>query len=213
MGSLVGLATSAVADVIQGAWSLASRLGTLGPNGRRARGFARFGWGSAINFPINTLYGEQFIAIGEGTMIGPQVTLGAGDLGGTPPVEVPMIEIGDRVLIGKGSGIVAHRHIVIGDDVFTGHNVYITDANHGYEDVDRPIGPQTAPARPVRIGAGSWLGHGAIVLAGVHIGEHVVIGAGSVVTHDIPAYSVAVGNPARVIKRYIDGEGWKPADC
>ena len=52
------------------------------------------------------------------------------------------------------------------------------------------------------MGAGSWLGHGSVVLPGARVGEHVAVGAGSVVTGDLPSYSVAVGNPARVIKRY-----------
>ncbi len=64
----------------------------------------------------------------------------------------------------------------------------------------------------MRIGAGSWLGHGALVLGGANIGEHVVVGAGAVVTGDLPDYSVAVGNPARVIRRYVADEGWVRVD-
>ena len=96
----------------------------------------------------------------------------------------------------------------IGDDVFTGHHVYITDANHGYEDTSLPIGKQFAAPRPVRVGSGSWLGHGTVVLPGADIGRNVAVGAGSVVTGALPDFSVAVGNPARVIRRYVDGEGW-----
>jgi acetyltransferase-like isoleucine patch superfamily enzyme len=120
----------------------------------------------------------------------------------------PVVTIGDRCLIGKGSGIVGHFSITIGNDVWTGHHVYITDQNHGYEDVTRPISEQSQPERAVSIGNGSWLGHGSIVLPGVTIGEHVVVGANSVVTKDIPSFSVAVGSPARVIRRYVDGDGW-----
>jgi acetyltransferase-like isoleucine patch superfamily enzyme len=97
---------------------------------------------------------------------------------------------------------------VIGDDVWTGHHVYITDQNHGYTDVSMPISKQSQPERPVSIGNGSWLGHGSIVLPGVTIGEHVVIGANSVVTRDIPSYSVAVGSPAKVIRRFDEEKGW-----
>jgi acetyltransferase-like isoleucine patch superfamily enzyme len=86
--------------------------------------------------------------------------------------------------------------------------VYISDANHGYVDRDEPVGRQFAAPRPVRVGSGSWLGHGALVLGGATIGDHVVVGAGAVVTGDLPDYSVAVGNPARVIRRYVTGEGW-----
>jgi acetyltransferase-like isoleucine patch superfamily enzyme len=64
----------------------------------------------------------------------------------------------------------------------------------------------------VTIGAASWLGHGAIVLPGSTIGRHVVVGAGSVVTGDLPDFCVAVGNPARVIRRYVDGQGWVDVD-
>jgi acetyltransferase-like isoleucine patch superfamily enzyme len=60
----------------------------------------------------------------------------------------------------------------------------------------------------VRIGAGAWLGHGTIVLPGATIGRHVVVGAGAVVTGDLPDFCVAIGNPARVVKRYVTGEGW-----
>jgi acetyltransferase-like isoleucine patch superfamily enzyme len=161
-----------------------------------------------ICFPVNTLYNENYIRIGRDTMIGPQCTLSAGMMPGQKCLTDPVVTIGDRCLIGKGSGIVGHFSIEIGDDVWTGHNVYITDQNHGYEDVDRPISVQTMPEKPVRIGRGSWLGYGTVVLPGSDIGEHVVIGANSVVTGAIPSFSVAVGSPARVVRRFENGE-WK----
>jgi acetyltransferase-like isoleucine patch superfamily enzyme len=114
----------------------------------------------------------------------------------------PVVTIGDRCLIGRGSGIVGHFSISIGNDVWTGHHVYITDQNHGYEDITIPISKQSQPERAVSIGDGSWLGHGSVVLPGVTIGRHVVIGANSVVTKDIPDFSVAVGVPAKVIRRF-----------
>ena len=92
--------------------------------------------------------------------------------------------------------------------MWTGHHVYITDQNHGYDDITVPISQQTQPERSVSIGDGSWLGFGAVVLPGARIGRHVTIGANAVVTGEIPDYSVAVGSPAKVIRRYIDGDGW-----
>ena len=83
----------------------------------------------------------------------------------------PIITIGDRCTLGKGIGIVGHERIEIGDDIWTGHYVYVTDQNHGYEDVDLPIGAQMWKNEPVSIGDGSWLGHGAIVLPGSRIGR------------------------------------------
>ncbi len=155
-----------------------------------------------------TIFNEQYISIGDNTLIGPGVALSAGMVPGQECITKPVVTIGDRCLIGKGSGIVGHFSITIGNDVWTGHHVYITDQNHGYEDVTRPISEQSQPERAVSIGNGSWLGHGSIVLPGVTIGEHVVVGANSVVTKDIPSFSVAVGSPARVIRRYVDGDGW-----
>ena len=80
--------------------------------------------------------------------------------------------------------------------------MYISDNLHGYKDIKTPIWKQPiVQNRDVEIGEGSWIGENVCIL-GVHIGKHCVIGANSVVTHDIPDYSVAVGSPAKVIKRY-----------
>ena len=135
-------------------------------------------------------------------LIGPGVALSAGMVPGQECLVTPVVTIGDRCLIGRGSGIVGHFSISIGNDVWTGHHVYITDQNHGYEDITIPISKQSQPERAVSIGDGSWLGHGSVVLPGVTIGRHVVIGANSVVTKDIPDFSVAVGVPAKVIRRF-----------
>lgn len=145
-------------------------------------------------------------------MFGPHVALSVGMVDGQEILHSPVIRIGDRCLIGRGSGIVAHFSIDIGDDVWTGHHVYITDQNHGYEDVTIPISRQSQPEQAVRIGNRSWIGHGSVILPGVTIGHHVVIGANSVVTRDIPDYSVAVGAPAKVVRRYFEGRGWCDVD-
>ncbi len=195
-------------DLLQMVWERVSHQATIGPRSARARPFRRFGAGSAICFPVAALYGEEYIELGEGCIIGPYCSLSAGVMPGHVIDHSPVVTIGDRVLIGKGSGIVGHHTVEIGDDVFTGHHVYITDANHGYEDTSLPIGKQFAAPRPVRIGSGSWLGHGTVVLPGADIGRNVAVGAGSVVTGTLPDFSVAVGNPARVIRRFVDGEGW-----
>jgi acetyltransferase-like isoleucine patch superfamily enzyme len=199
-------------DAIPAAWDVLSRRAVIGPRSPRARRFLHFGDGSAICFPIAALYGEPYIDLGEACIIGPYCSLSAGVMPKQVIDHAPVVKIGDRCLIGKGSGIVGHSSIEIGDDVFTGHHVYITDANHGYEDVTTPIGAQFAPTRPVRIGAGSWLGHGTVVLPGSDIGRNVAVGAGSVVTGPLPDFCVAVGNPARVIRRYVEGEGWVKVD-
>ena len=155
-----------------------------------------------IMWKPTTIFNEQYISIGDDVLIGPGVALSAGMVPGQECLVTPVVTIGDRCLIGRGSGIVGHFCISIGNDVWTGHHVYITDQNHGYEDVSIPISKQSQPERAVVIGDGSWLGHGSVVLPGVTIGRHVVIGANSVVTKDIPDFSVAVGVPAKVIRRF-----------
>lgn len=173
----------------------------IGPDTARGRRFSAFGPGSVICHPQTTIMNERFIRIGAGTMIGPHVALSAGMVPGQDCIADPVVSIGDRCLIGRGSGIVGHLSIEIGDDVWTGHHIYITDQNHGYDDPDLPISLQVQPERPVRIGSGSWIGHGAVILPGADIGRNVVIGANSVVSGVIPDHTVAVGAPARVIKR------------
>jgi len=190
----------AAGDVVLRAWDAAVELGAIGPDTRRGRRFGAIGPGSVICFPANTIFNERYIHIGAHTLLGPQMTLSAGMVPGQQMVTDPVISIGDRCLIGKGSGIVGHLEVSIGDDVWTGHHVYITDQNHGYADLDLPVSRQMMPERPVRVGDGSWLGHGTVVLPGADIGAHVVIGANSVVTGTIPDYSIAAGAPARVIK-------------
>ena len=199
------------AAVVQRAWGTAVRYGAIGPQQRAARRFHRFGDGSMISFPPTVIFGEGRIEIGEHTSIGPLASLSAG-----MPIHAemrgdPIITIGDRCTLGKGIGIVGHERIELGDDIWTGHYVYITDQNHGYEDVSMPIGPQMWKDAPVSVGSGCWLGHGCVVLPGVEIGEHVAVAAGAVVTTDVPAFSVVAGVPARVIRRYVDGE-WLRAD-
>lgn len=186
-------------------WPMIVEAGSIGPRSPRGRHFGAFGQNSVICFPVNTVFNESYIRIGRNTMIGPQCTLSAGMVPGQVCISDPVISIGDRCLIGKGSGIVGHFSITIGNDVWTGHHIYITDQNHGYQDVTRPISVQSMPEKAVRIGDGSWIGHGSVILPGSDIGEHVVIGANSVVTGTIPPFSVAVGVPARVVKRYVDG--------
>lgn len=196
-------------ELLDAAYRWYAKQASIGPRSRRARDFGAFGVGSGILFPTVSLYGEPYIQIGRDVIVGPYCSLAAGVMPGHVPLANPVITIGDRVLIGRGSGVVGHQSISIGDGVFTGHNVYVTDANHGYEDVTLTIGEQFAAPKPVVVGAGSWLGHGSIVLPGATIGEHVAVGAGSVVTGELPSFSVAVGSPARVVRHYdVDRERW-----
>lgn len=201
-------------ELFDAAFRWYAQQAAIGPRSRRAKRFGAFGDGSGILFPTVSLYGEPYIRIGRDVIIGPYCSLAAGVMPGHVPETNPVVTLGDGVLIGRGSGVVGHESITIGDGVFTGHNVYVTDANHGYEDITLTIGQQFAPPKPVVVGAGSWLGHGSIVLPGSHIGEHVAVGAGSVVTGDLPSFCVAVGSPARVVRRYdTETKAWANVLC
>ncbi len=194
-------------------WEAARRAGTVTAGTPAARRFAAFGAGSEAAFPTGTIFGERWIAIGAQTLIGAYVTMSAGMVPGQDLGPVPLLRIGDRCVIGRGSHIIAHHALVIGDDVFTGPYVYITDQNHGYDDPDVPIGRQMPRNAAVWIGSGSWLGAGAIVLPGARIGRNVVIAAGSVVRGTVPDRCVAAGVPARVVREYVPGGGWWPPEA
>ena len=73
---------------------------------------------------------------------------------------------------------------------------------HGYEDIHKPIRIQPCKTAIVTIGDDSWIGANAVITSGVTLGKHVVVAAGSVVTKDVPDYSIVAGNPARILKQY-----------
>ncbi|MFL6106331.1 MAG: acyltransferase [Marmoricola sp.] len=184
------------------------RAGAVVPGTYLAGRFGTFGERSLLNFPVTTLYGERCIHIGSETLIGAYATLSVGYTPDDEHAPERGLVIGDRCVIGGRAIITAHSSIVIGDDVWFGQNVFVSDASHGYQDVETPIGLQLGWAQPVEIGAGSWIGHGVIVLPGTRIGRNVVVGAGSVVRGEIPDHSVAVGVPAKVVRRLEPGGGW-----
>ncbi len=113
--------------------------------------------------------------------------------------------VGD-VIIGKSSLIGVSNVIIgpveIGDEVILAQNIVISGLNHGYEDISKSPMRQKVTTAIIRIGDKVWIGANSTITAGVTLGTHCIIGAGSVVTKDIPPFSVAVGNPAKVIKTY-----------
>ena len=195
-------ADRALGDAIHRAWPVVQRYGAIGTRNRRAARFAHFGAGSMIAFPPTVVFSEGRISIGDGTSIGPYASLAAGMPDQADARGEPIIRIGDRCTLGKGIGIVGHERIDIGDDIWTGHYCYVSDQNHGYEDLSRPIGTQMWHNDPVSIGSESWLGHGAIVLPGAHVGRHTVIAAGAVVTKgEYPDNCVLAGVPAQIVRK------------
>lgn len=184
------------------------RFGAITPGTHLAETFGTFGARSLISYPMATLYGARSIHLGEGTLVGPHSVLSVG----YSPTEESLPErglvIGDRCVIGARATITAHASITLGDDVWLGQNVFISDASHGYQDPETPIGIQLADQQPVSVGAGSWIGHGAIILPGAQIGRQVVVGAGSVVRGVVEDHAVVAGVPAKAVRRLEPGIGW-----
>ena len=200
----------AVFLAVHWSWRQLRRAGEITPKTPAARKFHRFGRGSLLAFPQGSVFGEGAVEIGEDTLVGEQVTITAGLVPEQDLTGFIVLKVGDRCVIGRGSHIVAHECVEIGDDVWTGPYIYITDQNHGYEDPDTPIGKQVPVNRPVSIGAGSWLGAGVIVLPGTTIGRNVVVAAGSVVRGTIPDHCVIAGAPAKVVREFTKS-GWQPS--
>lgn len=159
--------------------------------------FGRISFRAVIHSPLS-LDGKRNIYLGH-VNVGYKSWLAANPL--TDTEECALI-IMDGSTIGHFNHIYATGKLVIEKDVLTADRVYISDNLHGYEDISIPIHQQPIKQNgKVTIGEGSWLGENVCVV-GASIGKHCVIGANSVVTKDIPDYSVAVGIPAKVIKQY-----------
>ena len=145
--------------------------------------------------------GGRRIALGNGVKIGRYTMLIAHDDG--------KIEIGEGSDISMFSRIGSHCYVKIGRNVLTGPHVFIADYNHAYSDVAKSIIAQGDDIRRpqdegpcLSIGDDSWIGTNVCIAGNIHIGRHCVIGANSVVTHDVPDYCVAAGTPCKVIKHY-----------
>jgi acetyltransferase-like isoleucine patch superfamily enzyme len=159
--------------------------------------FAQFGREVSLNCPVR-LSGESRIAIGDGVYIGAGSWLQALPDGDNESVA---ISIGSETSIAGFCVISAVRKVVVEDNVLIARNVYISDHIHKYSQVDIPIHLQGVDkVGPVVVKHGSWLGQNVVVCPGVTIGIGSVVGANSVVTRDVPDFSVAVGAPASVVK-------------
>lgn len=144
-------------------------------------------------FPFNDFQ------LGEKSVIEDFVTInnGVGD-----------VLIGNHTMIGIGSVVIGP--VKIGHNVMLAQHIVVSGLNHGYEDVSLPPSRQKEIRKQIIISDDVWIGANSVITAGVRIGKHVVIGAGSVVTKDVPDFCVAVGNPARIVKKYsAEDQSWK----
>lgn len=158
-----------------------------------------------VFFPTDlTSLGEDCITIGEGTHIGEHCILTAWKTTCAGGDFHPEIVIGKDCCFGEYNHITSTNKIIIGDNLLTGRWVTITDNSHGETDYDTlqqpPLMRLVTSKGPVIIGKDVWIGDKATILPNVTIGDGAVIAANSVVTKDVPAYSVVAGNPAKVKK-------------
>jgi acetyltransferase-like isoleucine patch superfamily enzyme len=111
------------------------------------------------------------------------------------------IEIGSGCFLNRGTMLAAQERIEIGDHVMFANGCFIGDADHRYDDPDKPVTWQGfEPKGPVRIGSNCWFGANCVVTGGVEIGDRCVIGANSVVTRSLPPKTIAAGAPAKPIR-------------
>lgn len=152
------------------------------------------------------LIGAKYIKVGKSFSAGENVILEAWDSHCNQKF-TPFIEIGDEVFINRRTHITSISFISIGSNVLIGSDVLISDNNHGGSKskgdlLSHPRTRDLISKGPVVIENDVWIGDKVIILGNVKIGCNSIIGAGSVVTKDIPAYSVAVGNPAKIVRKF-----------
>ncbi|MDI3407545.1 acyltransferase [Streptomyces cavernicola] len=172
--------------------------------------FGAIGTGTKLAFPQGTVFGEPWIRLGSHCIIGEQVTLTAGLMPDLDLGPEPILRIGDGVVLGRGSHVIADTSVTIGDDCYFGPHVYVTSTNHSYDDPHTPVGKQWPRMEPVEIGPGCWIGTNAVILPGARIGRNVVVAAGSVVRGEVPDHAVVAGAPARVVRTWDAELGWQP---
>ena len=150
-----------------------------------------------VRWPVQGNVLEAFrqgrLEIGAGTLLEPHVWI-------TAPAPA-RVRVGAGSFLNIGVMVAAMELVEIGDHCMLANGCFVTDANHRFDDLDKPITWQGFSTKgPTRLGDNVWLGANVVVTSGVTIGERCVIGANSVVTEDMPAFSVAAGAPARVLR-------------
>jgi len=162
------------------------------------RKFQYLGKNTRVIFPLN-IEGMKNIFIGDNVRIGYKTWLASIPI---KENEKSTLVVGEGTFIGNFNHIFCTKKIIIGDKVLTADKVYISDNLHSYKNINIPIIDQPIKQiKCVKIGNGAWIGENVSII-GASIGKNCIIGANSVVTKDIPDYCVAVGAPARVVKRY-----------
>lgn len=170
--------------------------------------FGEFGLGSTINGKVYVV-GSSNIFIGKNCSFGPNCRIETYANYGEQSLE-PKLIIGDNCSIQHAVHIYCAKKVEIKKGCLIASGCMITDENHGMDPLKGYYISQPLLIKPTLLEEGVWLGENVCVLPGVTIGKYCVIGANSVVKRDIPDYSIAVGNPAKVVKQYnFETQNWE----
>lgn len=198
-------ARAEVSGLFAAAWRIGSRI-----EGRLLR-LRALGEYSVIRPPF-TIAGARYIEIGARTLVGRNAMLLALDRYAGETYE-PSMRIGDDTRIGQNFLASCTGEFRIGSRVVISQNVHVGDTLHRYDDPDVPVIDQPMTRGYVIVADDAFIGVNAVILPNVRVGRHAVIGAGAVVTRDVPDFCVAAGNPARIIRRYDAARGgWVRVD-
>jgi acetyltransferase-like isoleucine patch superfamily enzyme len=194
-----------VSGAFAAAWRIGSRLQA------RLLRLGKLGEYSVIRPPY-TIAGARHIFIGARTLIGRNAMLLALDRYAGETYE-PAMRIGDDTRIGQNFLASCTGEFRIGSRVVISQNVHVGDTLHRYDDPDTPVIDQPMTRGYVIVADDAFVGVNAVILPNVRVGRHAVIGAGAVVTTDVPDFCVAAGNPARILRRYDPARrAWIRAD-
>lgn len=150
-----------------------------------------------------TIYNAKHISLGDGVYLEENVTLKFLEEFTKYGYKIPNLKIEDGVIIGTGTAIAAAKFIHIKKNVLIAPHCFIGDHDHEYRDITIPIRDQGYKnVKEIIIEEGAWIAANSTICSGVTIGKNSVVGANSVVTNDIPPFSLAVGNPAKVVKKF-----------
>lgn len=167
----------------------------------RRQAFAR----GRLNGDVLGMLRDGRLELGPQVFLEPGVWLTAGDHG--------RIRVGGGTFLNQGVMVASEGLVDIGEHCMAANGCLITDGSHRFEDPDTPVPWQGFTTKgPTRIGDNVWLGANVVVTSGVTIGRRSVIGANSVVTDDVPPYSIAAGTPAKVLRTISYGDRDRPVD-
>lgn len=172
--------------------------------------FADYGRDVYIH-PKAVISRPEYMAVGDGCRINAYASIYLHPL--KKGHKGPLLVLGKGVFVGIRSIISVHYRVELRDNVLLGPNVLIADAHHRYEDVTMPIRKAGMTEKSfVVIEEEAWIGANSRIFCGVTVGRHSVVGANSVVNTDVPPYTVVVGSPARVVRRF-DHQTGEWVDC